>query len=125
VQILLVEHSLMLRRTLSEMAKQLGHAPLAASSAQAAIELLDQYSIDMLLVNPDMPANSGIELLYEMQSYGDLRDIPSILMVDKPELYTEHQATLKDIGVSLIISRRHITQSSLANYIEHVLFAIQ
>ena len=50
-----------------------------ATSAQAAIDMLDGNTYDAMVVNLQLPQNSGIELLNERASYADIASLPCVV----------------------------------------------
>lgn len=72
----------LLRRQLTRR----GHAVETVASAAAALELLQDTTFDVLLVDILMPDMNGIELLSRLKSDAKLRDIPVIMVSGLKEM---------------------------------------
>ena len=72
--VLVVEDEDLLRELVERILEDLGYTVLAASSAQEAERIFQQYGrkIDMLLIDVVLPAGSGGELYRGLARYGDL-----------------------------------------------------
>lgn len=62
---------------LARMAETTVHT---ASSAEQALELLDQKSIDLLVLDMFLGQFNGIEFLHELKTYSDTRKLPVIIL---------------------------------------------
>ncbi|WP_161603789.1 response regulator [Noviherbaspirillum massiliense] len=62
LKILVVEDNARFRDLLCEMLSILGHAAIAAGSAEDCLELMRSQHIDVLLADINLPGMSGIEL---------------------------------------------------------------
>ena len=90
------------------------------AAAQTAIELIDQTRFDCLILNPLLAVNSGFELLYEIQSHQDLRDLPVVLLTHDRRYCYKHRATLKQIGVVAVWVFVDIDIGRARNYISRL-----
>ena len=58
-----------------------GYKVVRASSAEAALEMLDQHKdIKLIILDIFLPSHNGIEFLHETRSYVDLNNIPIIIL---------------------------------------------
>jgi CheY-like chemotaxis protein len=64
ISILVVEREADTRRSLGEELAHLGHRVTTASSAEEACEILRHSDVDIILMNPRMPAMSGQTLYH-------------------------------------------------------------
>lgn len=83
------------------------------ANGHQAIEVLDTQLIDLCFINPQLPINSGIELLYEKASYQDLRSIPVIILADDIQMYRQHEEILDSLGVVGYVKRTDISRAVL------------
>jgi two-component system CheB/CheR fusion protein len=60
--VLLVDDDLDIRETVSELIELLGHECVTAGSGQDALEILESYSPDLILVDIGLPDMAGHEL---------------------------------------------------------------
>ena len=74
MNILVVDDSKIIRQTIKTFLKS-EHIIYTAASAQEAIIVIDCQPVDLIIMNPLLTHNSGIELLYEIHSHADLRHI--------------------------------------------------
>jgi DNA-binding NtrC family response regulator len=77
-RILLVDDEESLRITLAANLELEGHTVLEASSAEDALRLLEQQSVDVVLTDIRMPGLHGVELLRRIKQ--DKPDLPVVLM---------------------------------------------
>lgn len=68
-----------------------GYRVMTAPSAQAALDVLDKQSIDLILLDVLLPNSNGFAILHELRSYPDWRDIPVVMLSN---------VTLAEVGVS-------------------------
>ncbi|MEM6997879.1 MAG: response regulator [Patescibacteria group bacterium] len=120
MRVLILEEDSRIRDLLAHIATDDGHEVVVCSDSQAALELVDSEEPDALIISPNISRNSGLELLYEITSHPDLRNMPSILVVDRPLIYTDHQSTLVELGVVAVISRSDLSKQTLLHAIDHV-----
>lgn len=67
---------------------------VVATNAQAAIQVLDQKSVDCIIVEPFMSAHNGVEFLHELRSYTDFATIPVVI-------YSSHAEVVQMISAPL------------------------
>jgi CheY-like chemotaxis protein len=83
-RILLIEPDTLLAdvygRTLLHVGYQVSHV----TSGQAAIDDVDEHAPDLIILELQLPAHSGLEFLYEFRSYPEWQDIPVIVNTNLP-----------------------------------------
>lgn len=99
-KIILVEDSFLLRRELKALLK--GFKIYATHDPHQALELLDRHRADWLIINPLLAKNSGLELLYEINTWPDLR-VKVILLTADQSFFQRHWPTLRQLNVKLIL----------------------
>lgn len=80
--ILLVEPDPLLAkqyRTLLEQSVKQAVQVVRVARAQTAVSRLDESQFDVIILELLLGRHNGIELLYEIKSYSDLRNIPIII----------------------------------------------
>lgn len=77
--ILLIEPDLPLAKTYMRAFAQAGHAVHHATMAQQAIDLADVAMPDVVVLELQLPAHSGIEFLYEFHSYAEWQGVPVVI----------------------------------------------
>lgn len=88
--ILIVDDEVSIRVTLCEFLRQEGHAVITAEHVKAAMELLPQNAIDVVLSDIIMPQDSGISLLKYIREVNP--DIRVIMMTGEPTVDTAVEA---------------------------------
>lgn len=79
LRILIVEPDLILAKTYKKKLEQESINVKCVTSAQSAIEAIDARSPDLIILEIQLRTHNGIELLNEIQSYDDLKNIPIII----------------------------------------------
>ena len=83
-QILLIDPDRALARTYFEALRFVGHKVQICSTAQAGIFCADDIRPDVVILELQLVAHSGIEFLYEFRSYPDWQAIPVIVTTNVP-----------------------------------------
>lgn len=127
VKILVVEDEAMMRNLLLKILESEGYKVVLASSAQEALEKLDQDKFDLLLSDVKMPGMNGFELLEKAKSRW--ADMAVIVMTGYGDAYTIKEALVKGADeylskpfksheVSLIVERAYWRLLSARNSTE-------
>lgn len=100
--ILLIEPDHSLARVYKNALETMGHQVRVSSSAQTAVDAADEVCPDVVILELQLIAHSGIEFLYEFRSYTDWQDIPVIILSKVPPAeFNECSRTMRDhLGVS-------------------------
>ena len=79
------------RRLIKESLEQLGFSCLEAETANQAISLIKQTTLNLVITDVQMPNKNGLELLKEIKSNDNMKDLPVILTMLEPfdELITD------------------------------------
>ena len=79
------------RRLIKESLEQLGFSCLEAENANQAISLINQTTLNLVITDVQMPNKNGLELLKEIKSNDNMKDLPVILTMLEPfdELITD------------------------------------
>lgn len=81
MKVLIVDDFSTMRRILKNILKQIGFTDITeADDGTSALEALQKSRFDLVISDWNMPKMTGIELLKQIRSNGDLKDIP-VLMV--------------------------------------------
>jgi DNA-binding response OmpR family regulator len=83
--VLLIEPDKLLGETCAQALANAGYHVRAAADAQTAIALADEHQPDVVVLELQLVAHSGLEFLYEFRSYAEWRDIPVILHSQVPQ----------------------------------------
>lgn len=82
--VLIIEPDRPLARTYALALRHAGHQARACATAQAAVQLADEWQPDIVALELQLVAHSGIEFLYEFRSYADWQHIPVIIHSNVP-----------------------------------------
>lgn len=82
--ILLIEPDRSLALAYAMALSNTGHKVLICATAQAALEAADEMHPEVVLLELQLIAHSGVEFLYEFRSYPDWQEIPVIILSKVP-----------------------------------------
>ena len=91
LQILIVDDEPQIRAMLGGLLKDAGHHALTANSGEDALALLQQQSVDLLLLDMRLPGMTGLEVLQRMQEQH--LAIPTVMISAHTDIELAVQAT--------------------------------
>ena len=96
----------------------LEHDIKIANDAEMAMDLIDKWQPELLILDIMLGAKNGLTLLHELQSYLDTRQIPIIILsVDGKRLDLDD---LRCYGVKQIIDKSEMTPKLICSTINTV-----
>lgn len=100
--ILLLEPDHSLARAYKSALETVGHRVSLSTSAQTAVDAADTTSPNVVIMELQLVAHSGIEFLYEFRSYSDWQAIPVIILSKVPPAeFNQCGRTMREhLGVS-------------------------
>lgn len=101
--ILLVDDEPMIRKLVHATLDGDEYRILQAASAEEAIKVLDGESIDLVLLDWNMPGLSGIELTRQFRAAPTTADLPIIMLTTNSR--SEDRATGQDAGVTTYLTK--------------------
>lgn len=114
MKILIVDDSKTMQRLIEKTVKELGYDDLLlCDSAKAALDVLKEEKLDLILLDWHMPEMSGLELLRILKSDDSLKGIPVIMLTVENEMGNVSTAiesgaegyVLKPINKELLLTR--------------------
>ena len=72
------------RRIIKDFLQQLGFSCLEAENGNQAITLIQESTLSLVIADVNMPEKNGIELLKDIRSNDNMRDIPVVLTMIEP-----------------------------------------
>ena len=113
--ILLVEPDMLLAQTYMRSLALAGHIVHVARSAQAAVDALDEYGADLILLEIQLPAHNGVEFLHELRSYAEWQEIPVVVNSYMALSHLSHvrEALRRDLGVAAILYKPQLSLDEL------------
>lgn len=119
--ILLVEDQFLFRENLAEALEDHGYAVVRAGDATEAMKCVEDYLIDLFVLDIALPGISGLELLKSFRAKPAYRRVPAMFLTAYPSQDAMEQAIQMGVGDFLIKS--DISLKDLLERIEHGLLA--
>lgn len=85
-KILLIEPDLKLGNIYKKTLEYAGHEIFWQTSAQTALDIIDQLKPDLIILELQLIAHNGVEFMYELRSYDDWRKIPVLIHSHVPPI---------------------------------------
>ena len=125
--ILLIEPDHSLARTYKSALVTAGHQVLVSTSAQTAIDAADEVCPDVVVMELQLVAHSGVEFLYEFRSYADWQAIPVIVLSKVPPAeFNQCGRTMREhLGVSAYCYKPQTDLKQLLHVVMNTLDTIQ
>jgi two-component system, chemotaxis family, chemotaxis protein CheY len=80
VHILMIDDDYELSEIYANILRKYGHQVVEVDSAQSALDSLEIYPTDVIIMDLLLPHNNGLSFLHELRSYVDWVDIPVIII---------------------------------------------
>lgn len=114
--ILIVDDDDSVRRLMVEVVERLGYNPVSATDAAGALRLLDQHSIDLVLLDLHMPGPAdGEDLLFLLRDRGD--EVPIIIVSG----WVDDEATVNQPDCVHAVLKKPVKVEHLADTVRQVL----
>lgn len=125
--ILLIEPDHSLARAYKSALEIAGHQVLIGTSAQTAVDAADEVCPDVVIMELQLVAHSGIEFLYEFRSYADWQDIPVIILSKVPPAeFNQCARTMREhLGVSTYCYKPQTDLKQLLHVVVNTLDSVQ
>lgn len=120
MKVLLIEPDKVLGQTLETALQQAGHAVSWLRNAQKALDALDERVPDLIILEIQLNTHNGIEFLYEIRSYVEWQDIPTIVHTINPKaLDTAFASAFEQLGVRSVLYKPRTSITQLLQFIAH------
>jgi len=113
--IMLVEDTPIVREPLTRLLRDEGFDVLAAADGTEAFAHLEQYAVDLILLDVLMPHMDGVMFLESLRRDAKLRDVPVIAVTGIAD--TTKLARLRELGVRSVLHKVRFTFEILLNEI--------
>ncbi len=110
--VLIVEDDNWLAETYSLMMTQAGWAAHTVHSAKKALEAIDEKMPDVVLLDVLLPGANAFELMHELQSYSDTKQLPIVLCTTLSHQHLSHD-NLQQYGVKAVLNKARLTSKQL------------
>ncbi len=99
-----------------------GYEVSAASSAQAALDALDELDIDLVVTEIILPVHIGLSVIYELISYTDWAKIPIIVLSSIPKRdFNSPDELWQKLNVKDYLYKLEVRPAGLATAVKKVL----
>jgi DNA-binding response OmpR family regulator len=115
MHVLLLEPNTLLAKTYTQALEQNGFSVAHATGAQAAVFAADKQQPDVVILELQLPAHSGLEFLHEFRSYPEWQDVPVIVhsMLPPPQTLQVEESLRRDLGVRVLLYKPRTTLAQL------------
>ncbi|MEX0870086.1 MAG: response regulator [Candidatus Spechtbacterales bacterium] len=118
-KILFIEDEEALQKTLSEALKQEGYDVVGAFDGEEGLAMSKKSSYDLILLDLRLPKKDGFDVLNELKSGEDTKNIPVIVLTNL-ETALDIQKAL-DLGATTYLVKANYDLDSVLSKIEQVL----
>ena len=121
-EVLLLEPDTILADTYMKALAYFGHHTRRTVSAQDAVFKVDELRPDIIIVELQLVAHSGIEFLYELRSYAEWQDIPVIIhsCVPPNEFSDSHKLLRDRLGVQHYLYKPQTSLQTLVRAVREI-----
>jgi len=118
-KVLLVEDDAWLAEMEVGVLQKAGYQVASAPHALAAIELIDEFAPDIIILDVLLAGSTAFAFLNELQSHGDTKDIPVVLCTNLAEQLNDTH--LKEYGVRRVVDKSTMHPNDLVVAVKAVL----
>jgi DNA-binding response OmpR family regulator len=122
MHVLLLEPNTLLAQTYRSALTHAGFSVAHALGAQGAVDAADKQLPDVVIVELQLPAHSGVEFLHEFRSYPEWQHVPVIVHSVLPpmQLAGAEESLRRDLGVRAILYKPRTSLEQLLRVVrEH------
>ncbi|CAN5615819.1 hypothetical protein BH23PAT2_BH23PAT2_01870 [soil metagenome] len=119
--ILLLEPDTVMARQYVAALSSAGHACFWSASAQKALAVLDDESIDAVLMELQLGQHNGLEFLYEIRTYGDLRNLPVVIISSVDPALVQNASTYGLLRISEYLYKPTVKLTQIVTAIDDAL----
>jgi DNA-binding response OmpR family regulator len=121
-QILLLEPDIVLSNIYIKALEQVGHKVSPVFDAQAAINVIDNLSPDLVILELQLPIHNGVEFLYELRSYAEWQKTPVIVQSFVPPSEFKSTPSLwRGLGIVTYLYKPRTSLQQLLNSVQEQL----
>ncbi len=102
-KVLIVDDSLSVRNSLSQLVQDAGYEALLARDGLEAIEIMKKTKPNLILTDLEMPRMTGLELTSHVRSNSDNTDLPIFMITSRT--MAKHQTQARKLGVNEYITK--------------------
>lgn len=102
-RILIVDDSLSVRNSLSQLMQDSGYQPILARDGREAVIILDSEKPDVMLTDLEMPRMNGLELVSYIRNSSAWKDLPTVMITSRN--MSKHRQQAEQVGVNRFIPK--------------------
>lgn len=118
--VLIVEDDNWLAEGYSLILTQAGWSSYTVHSAKKALEVIDEKMPDVVLLDVLLPGANAIELMHELQSYSDTKELPIVLCTTLTHQHLNRE-NLEKYGVRAVLYKARLTPRQLLNALQQAI----
>ena len=103
MRFLVVDDNEDIRDVFCRLVERAGHLVSTAEDGQAAVEVLQDHSFDVMLLDLTMPRMGGVEVVRWLRGHPDVA--PAMRIVVISAWAGEHRAVLQELGVETMMQK--------------------
>lgn len=112
-----------LGKVYSKYFSQLGYLVKWSQSSNDALDYIDDFNPDLIVLELQMTSHNGLELMYEIRSYPDWNNIKIMLNTSVKETMLKKSPTYRQLRVAKYIYKPSTTLQEMAVSIESLITA--
>ena len=102
-RILIVDDSLSVRNSLSQLMRDSGYQPILARDGREAVIILDSEKPDVVLTDLEMPRMNGLDLVSYIRNSSAWKDLPTVMITSRN--MSKHRQQAQQVGVNRFIPK--------------------
>lgn len=119
MKVLLVEPDRHMADVITLALERVEHDVFVATTAQTALDALDTFEPDVVVLELQLGKHNGIEFLYEQHSYPDWKDVPVVVhTLNQHAKDAGFQKAWKQLGVKDILYKPETSIERLRKVVE-------
>jgi DNA-binding response OmpR family regulator len=118
-KVLIVDDDVWLAEQQSRLLKASDYDVHAVTDSFAAIDAIDEYRPDVIILDLMLGGPNGIVLLHELRSHGDLADVKVIFCTNSSQLLAN--ADTESYGISVLLDKTTMHPGDVVSAVRKVL----
>lgn len=110
-KLIIIEDDRLLRESYGRVAQRAGYGVRLAADADLAIDEIDKYQPDVILLDMLLRRTTGMALLHELQSHPDLSAIPVVVITSMADRL--QPKALVHYGVQRVLDKETVTPEEM------------
>ena len=115
-RVLIIDDSLLVRRTVATIVKKHGHQVVEASDGDQLLKEAREHHPDLIIIDVNMKRKSGIEALEELRQDEELKDVPVVMLTSETDRKTVRTALSYQV-LGYLIKDREVMEERLLEYL--------